>query len=203
MAKRTNAAAAPQNQPKPGDLPGAGAPVNTGAAIGAAPIPAQAPASAAETSKPAKVPEGTVLVNKEALDNLLARVARVEAVADVSRLDKFDQKSAKKQPSRFKVGTFNGKVILRWDNLRNISFKDMTTGRLVSDQAYQVTLEDESTFEVKGYMEFSNIRYGEMIVGEEVSKKTETVNDKEVTTYTLRLLDGSNRNIEIESPFVN
>jgi len=137
-------------------------------------------------------------------EEMKAQLTRIASVADVGRLANYDSKTKKLGPRLYRVSAYlnpktdKAQIITSWKTLSNVSFKDTEGGGLHVDQKFELTLEDGSQVLVKGYKEFSDIRYANQVVAEEVSHETDSLN---VTTFTLRFSDG--KSIKIREDFLN
>lgn len=150
-----------------------------------------------------KLPE-TITVKREEFDNLLDRLERVEneasdlrQVADKSRLQKLDDGKKVIGPPQYKIGTFNGKLILSTRTVKDIVQKNISSGVYYEHQEYEIIMEDGSKENIIGYNKLVDILYSNQVIGEEISKEVTDLN----TTLKLKLEDG--REIKIDAKFVN
>lgn len=106
----------------------------------------------------------------ERSEELTKRLARVEATADLSRLENFDQKSRKQGPLRYRLSTHDGKLITGWRTTANRMWKDGNIMR--HQQEYEILMEDNTKEKVSGYDNFSMIRYEAQVIAEQVKRET-------------------------------
>ena len=131
------------------------------------------------------------------------RLNRLESAGDVGRLAHYDEKKKKKGPNVFRLSTYTDpetgkvKIVTGWRTIKNISFKDPQTKLLREHQEYELLLEDNSTVKILGYKEFTDTRYANQILVEEVARIT----DDHGTALKVRTKDG--RLIDIDINFVN
>jgi len=148
-------------------------------------------------------PEETVVVSKAALDEILLKLDRLEYAGDKGRLGKYDARFFKKGPNIFTVSLYNGKIITGWRSLKNVSYKDPGTGRLVEDQRYEILFNDNTKLEVQGYEQFSDIRFNERLNVEEISR----TQDETGTTIKVKIIsqdsDLYGKELTIGAQFVN
>ncbi len=157
-----------------------------------------------ETGVTEKPKKRTVTVDADKLESFLQRFdeleAKVNSVSDVGRLDNFERKRFQKGPNRFRLSTYddNGKelVITAWRTVKDVSKKDPVMG-MIEDQQYEIILENNKKVEVRGYFNFSELKYSKQIVAEEISRTT----DANGTTLKVKLPEG--RELTIGAQFVN
>lgn len=127
---------------------------------------------------------------------------KIAAVADKSRLEAFDNKGKKKEPNRFRVSTVGDKLIVGWKTIRDFVMPDPITRKPQEMQEYEVQLlgpNGETSLEkVVGYHNFSEMRYSNQLIGEEIGR---SINSDGLITLKLKLQDG--RTIEIDATFIN
>ena len=111
------------------------------------------------------------------LDEMKARMGRVEAAADVGRLDAFDNKRKKIGPRRYRISTHEGKIITGWLSTRDKYVKE-PSGRARVEQEYEFLFEDNTKLKVVGYDNFANTQYEAQVVGEEVKRETDEYGTK-------------------------
>ncbi len=110
------------------------------------------------------------------------RLARVEATADLGRLEHFDAKTRKVGPLRYRLSTHEGKLITGWRTKVNKMWKD---GNIMKhQQEYEILLEDNTKVSVSGYDNFSITRYEAQVIAEQVKRETENGS----TILTLKIL---------------
>ncbi|MCK9370265.1 hypothetical protein M0R04_10195 [Candidatus Dojkabacteria bacterium] len=125
-------------------------------------------------------------------------IADLMKVADKSRLEWVNSGKDKKGPNRYKVGRHNGQFIVGWKTLEDLVEQD-GSGRWLVKQRYELILADGSTKEIAGYVNFSNARYNDPVVLEEISREV-----KIDGTLVLRgKVVGTNTELSIDAKFVN
>jgi hypothetical protein len=131
---------------------------------------------------------------------LREQVRRLESVADLSRLDTFDQKAnkGKKITPVFRVCTINGVVVTEWKTIKDEVTTSPLTGRTTADQVYEFILQNGEHITVSGYSNFANLQYSNSEMAEEVSREIKG----DDVILTLKLL-GTGETIIINSKFVN
>lgn len=160
--------------------------------------------TAKEKKEKPDAPEGeTVVVNKAELTKVLERLERLETAADKGRLASYDSRFFQRGPNVFTLSVHEGKVITGWRTLKNVSYKDPQTGRLIEDQQYELIFHDNTKEKVNGYERFSDIRFSERIKVEEVSR----TQDEHGTTLTVKVIDSDNpfygKQFAVDIDFVN
>ena len=145
-----------------------------------------------------------ITIEKTVLDDILARLSKAEEttkdlmdVADKSRLAHLNEKRDKTGKPKFKLSTFNGKVITAWRTVKDVVEKNISSGNYYEHQEYEIIMEDGSRHTVVGYNKFADIQYGNQIVAEEISREVTDLS----TTLVLSLEDG--REMKIDAKYVN
>jgi len=95
-----------------------------------------------------KPEDETVVIKKSQLDALVARLDRVEKVANKGRLANFDKDNAGEQTTVIRVREMNGKIIKSWRTTADTVERDPITKRLTEDQRLEVTYFDDSVEEI-------------------------------------------------------
>jgi len=144
-----------------------------------------------------------VVVNRVELSKLIDEVERLKAVADKGRLSKYDARFFKKGPNLFTLSVYNGKIIVGWKTLKDISYKDPGSGRLVEEQNYEFTFHDGNTLTVRGYEQFTDVRFTERVQVEEVSR----AQDEEGTIINVKIVDPDSQfygqELKLDARFLN
>jgi hypothetical protein len=88
-------------------------------------------------------PEETVVIKKSVLEDLMARLDRVEAVADKGQLAHFDSKNKGKMGKTVKLWTIDGKVVISWENMvKNSVERNPLTGIYREELVIKIKFED-------------------------------------------------------------
>jgi len=150
-----------------------------------------------------KEDEETVVVNKAELGKVLQRLERLEGAADKGRLGKYDARFFKRGPNLFTLSVYDGKIITGWRTLKNVSYKDPSTGHLIEDQQYEILFHNNTKIKVEGYEQFSDIRFNERVQVEEISR----TQDETGTSLKVKVVDPDSHFYEkefvIDISFVN
>lgn len=149
---------------------------------------------------------GEVVVSEAALSDMVSRLSRLEEVADVGRLAKYDDKRFKKGPNKFRItvyqdpeGKVEDRIVISWRTVKDVSKRDSIRG-LIEDQQYEMTLEDGKKLLLSGYLNFSDLRYQKQIVGEEVRRYV--AEEGQQLIIVLKLKDRKEP-LEIDARFTN
>ena len=161
------------------------------------------------TPQEPEVPEGKVLVNDDALQNMLKRMdllesqnegfkKELEAVADKNKLDKYRDSIAPKGGAVVRLGTIDGKVIVGWTNMPvNICEKN-ATGQYHEEQQRVLLMEDGT--ELRGaYSDFN--KHITQIDATVISRKTTFTDIGEQEILTLSAENG--KEYEVDVRFIN
>lgn len=141
--------------------------------------------------------EETVTLKKEELESLMARLERVEAAADKSRLNKFDENNKGNKGKVVRLRTIEGKVVTSWDDMTaNTVEKSPKTGAWGEDQKIRIHLEDKTSKEME-YVIFA--RHFAPLEADVLSETKESGTNE--TIYKVRTEDG--REYEINTKFIN
>lgn len=147
-----------------------------------------------EIEKISKENSETVTVNKKALDDVLGRLKRLENVADVGRLGRYDEKSKGEIKRIVLLSTWDGKVVTGWKLTKDDVQK--VNGIWREFQLIQIKLEDDTTVDLP-YLQFSQ----EVVkVDSEIISRTKE-NDGHETLKVLRKDNGKEYSIDVT--FVN
>ena len=104
----------------------------------------------------------TIVVNKEALDTLIAKVdkqaeeiKKLTSISDKGRLAHWDSQHKDSIPKQYYLNAIDGKIVLSWTLVKNKVWKEGgENGRWREDQTMEVSFEDE-TKKLMPYVEFT------------------------------------------------
>jgi len=161
------------------------------------------------TTTTPEVPEGKVLVNDDALQNMLKRMdllesqnegfkKELEAVADKTKLDKYRDSIAPKGGSMVRLGTIDGKVIVGWTNMPVNICEKGATGQYHEEQMRVLLMEDGT--ELRGHYSDFN-KHITQIDATVISRKTTFTDIGEQEILTLSAENG--KEYEIDKRFIN
>lgn len=144
-------------------------------------------------------PVETVTLKKTELDDLMARLKRVEFAADKSHLAHFDEKNKKVGAKTVKLAMIDGKVILSWPDMSKNLVEKTPSGGWFEDQKIELHYED-GTVEEMEYVYF--IRRRKSLIAEVLSKTVENAGE-EGETIILKVITSDGREYSIDKKFVN
>ncbi len=157
-----------------------------------------------EKPKVGEPEQKTVTIPQEQLANILttmekmsAELALVKSATDVSRLQHELDKVKKSGPDKFKISTYDGKIIVGWVMTRDEAKVDTVTKAIREVQEYDLILEDGKKIHLVGYVAFSDVHYNNQIDAYLVSKTV----DENGAVLHLKTADG--KEIDIDDRFVN
>lgn len=141
--------------------------------------------------------EETVTLKKAELESLMARLDRVEAAAEKSRLARYDENNKGNKGKVIRLRTIEGKVVISWDDMTaNTVEKSPKTGAWGEDQRIRIHLEDKTS------KEMDLVIFNRHFVHLEADVLSETkVSGTNETIYKVRTDDG--REYEINTKFIN
>jgi hypothetical protein len=139
--------------------------------------------------------EETVTIKKEKLDELMARLERVEFAASKSHLANYDEKNKSELGKTVKLRVLDGKVVISWDSMIKNSVEKTPTGVWREEQIVNLHFEDETFQEIE--LVYFNRRFTHIVA--EVISETKT-NDGNLI-YKVKTDDG--RSYEIDGRFIN
>ena len=156
-----------------------------------------------------EVPEGKVLVNDDALQNMLKRMdllesqnegfkKELEAVADKTKLDRYRDSIAPKGGAVVRLGTIDGKVIVGWTKMPVNICEKGPTGQYREEQQRVLLMEDGT--EMRGaYSDFT--KHITQIDATVISRKTifSDIGEQEILTLSAE----NGKEYEVDKRFVN
>lgn len=134
----------------------------------------------------------TVTIPKSTLDDLMARISRVEASSDKARLSTFDAKHKGEMGKTVKLRLMNGKVVLFWDKMLENIVEKKPNGTWYEDQRIKLHYEDETTEEID--LVIFNRRFTYLVATVE-SEVKELKDGTENITYKVKTEDGAHYTI--------
>lgn len=103
-------------------------------------------------------------------------IADLMKVADKNRLEWVSQGKEKKGPNRYKLGSYDGKYIVGWRTVED-KVERGENGSFKISQSYEVQFNDDSIKLIVGYSNFSDFRYSNPLVVEEVGRESNNEGD--------------------------
>lgn len=123
-------------------------------------------------------PEEKVTVSKSALEGLLKKLEsleegqrRIEAAADLGRLEGYDAKRRKLGPRRYRLTVYDGKLVTGWRTVKDQKWMDGNVMRV--QQEYEIIFGDNTKMPVNGYDNFANVLFGFRVVAEFVKEEAD------------------------------
>jgi len=165
------------------------------------------------TTTTPEVPKGKTMVNSDALEQMLARMDKLEAetaelkkeneeLADKARLAKYRSKTAAKQNTIVKLGKWGGKVITGWDSLDKNLCEKSANGAWVEQLERTLHLEDGTTATVPYIESARHIeRIDATIMAEKITQ--EEIDNDGNCIKLLDLIDEDGNKWTIDDRFVN
>ncbi len=143
---------------------------------------------------------------KEQVAALMAKDAKKDvmisdlmSIADKARLANLEQNKNKRGPNRYKIGKIDGKFIVGWSTVED-KVEQTAGGMWLISQVYELMLSDGSKKDISGYTNFSNARYNDYDVVEEVERKVNSETG-EISLVVRALSTGEK--IEMNPKFLN
>lgn len=167
-------------------------------------------AHAVHDDSPARgaVPEDALLKRLAELERRDAenqkKLQMLEAVADKGRVFSWESRQNKQgHGQKVRISVIDGNFLVGWRTVRDELVNDPRTGRTIGElQQYELKLLSsdgtETTREVNGYLNFSNLRY-ERQVECPILSRSESYDGS--TTFRIGLPDG--REVSLASNFIN
>ena len=147
--------------------------------------------------------EETVNIKKEDFEAMITRLERLEKTANKARLSNYDSANNKEEKETIiKLRTIDGKVIVKWEMIRNTAEVDPVTRKITEDQVTKVHYEDGTTEEMSIVVFDRRYNYIFTTLKEErILKDREKI--EEMGNRILTLFDENGKEYNIGEKFVN
>jgi len=141
----------------------------------------------------------TVTIPKDTLDDLMARLKRVESAADKSRLYNFDEKNKQTPNKIVKLKKIFNKIVISWDNMVQDVVEKNENGVWKEKQTIRLNLEGGESKDIP-YVEF--VKHAKVLFCEVISKTVENAGTPEEKTI-LKVVNEDGKEYNIDKTFVN
>lgn len=142
-----------------------------------------------------KVQVAALLEDKKKKDEMIADLMKV---ADKGRLAMIADGKNKLGPNRYKVGQCDGAFIIGWSTVEDKVEKG-PAGNWIATQIYKIQLSDGKEKRVSSYLNFSDLRYSNPAIVEELSRESDVEGN---LVIKVKVLD-TGETLSINAKFLN
>jgi len=148
--------------------------------------------------------EEVVTISKQTLNDILAKIERLESASDKKSLLRYDLKNKKELGKTVNIYSLDGKVVVSWRLTKNVVEKDWRTMAWREEQEIELTYEDGKK-DLVPYVQFSRnyVHIPAKVISETVVNKGEDGEEYEAMFELRTLEEDGEKTYKISSKFVN